>query len=57
MNSHNFKMIAGLVVIAFIGGLQALHGTVGTNTSVWIDLIVSVLLIIEHKINGNSEAM
>lgn len=54
MNTHSVKMVAGLVVLALIGALQAVHGSVGTTASVWTDTIISILLIIEHSINGNS---
>lgn len=52
--AHNWKMFLGLALIAIIGGLQALHGSVGTTASTWVDTIVSVLLIIEHSVNGNT---
>lgn len=54
MTTHSFKMIAGLVIIAAIGALQAVHGTGGSNAASWIDTVVSILLIIEHSIAGDT---
>lgn len=49
---HNFRMIGGLAIVFIIGGFQALHGIAGW--SAWIDMILPVLLVAEHALNGNS---
>lgn len=53
MNTHDWKMLTGLIILALIGALQALHGVAGW--SAWIDLILPILLAAEHTVNGNTE--
>lgn len=50
MSSHSFKTFFGLGVVFIIGGLQALHGQEGWAT--WIDMLIPVLLAIEHTFSG-----
>lgn len=51
MISHNLKVIGGLALVFFIGGLQALKGLTWTNG---IETIIPILLVIEHALDGNT---
>ncbi len=50
--SHSLKMYGGLVILGIIGALQAIHGSIPNGG--WIDTAVSVLLLLEHSIGGNT---
>lgn len=52
MTNHSWKTIIGLSIIGAIGALQALHGQEGMG---WTDIIISLLLAIEHGLNGKTE--
>jgi hypothetical protein len=51
MNFHSWKMWLGLAVVFVVGGLQALNGL---NWSNGIEIVLPVLLAIEHALNGNT---
>lgn len=51
MNTHSWRTVLGLAIIAIIGGLQAIHNQVPWGGV--IDTVVAVLLVIEHGVNGN----
>lgn len=53
LTSHTWRTVSGLAIIALIGALQALHGQVGW--SAWIDMILPILLVVEHAWKGNTE--
>lgn len=53
VTKHNWKMIGGLALMFLIGGLQALHGTGGWSS--YVEMAISVLVVIEHGLNGNTE--
>lgn len=56
MNSHSIKMIGGLAIMFVIAGLQALHAVpVLAAYSNLIDMIVPILLVVEHQLEGNTE--
>lgn len=48
---HNLKMYVGLFVLASIGALQAIHGSL--DSGAWVDPAIAILLVIEHYISGN----
>jgi hypothetical protein len=52
MNFHSFKMIAGLVLVFVVAGLQAIHGMTTFNST--IDVIMPALLFLEHMNGGNT---
>lgn len=52
MNLHNAKMMIGLILIAAIGALSALHDA-GVGVA-WIGTAITVLVGIEHISNGNT---
>lgn len=45
-------MYGGLVLIALIGGLQALHTSLVGTAGNWIDPLIAILLVLEHTVNG-----
>lgn len=55
MNSHSIRTIGLLALMFSVAGLQALHDVpMVTQYAGIIDLIVPILLIIEHKLAGNT---
>lgn len=52
MKSHSLKTILGLAVMFLIGGLSVLKGTAGVGS--WVDMVLSILLMLEHGINGKT---
>lgn len=52
MNWHNWKTYGAWAIIFVIGGLQALNGN---GTGDWT-VIISVLGVLEHMLNGNTQA-
>lgn len=55
MTNHSMRMIAGLIVVAIIGALQALNGVAGA--SAYVTLAIPILLSIEHLLKGNTDGM
>jgi hypothetical protein len=49
---HSYRTLAGLAILFIVGGLQAIHNIGGVGS--WIDMIVPVLLVIEHGLQGNT---
>lgn len=53
LSAHSWRTVVGLAIIAVIGALQALHGQAGW--SAWIDLVLPILLVVEHAFAGKTE--
>lgn len=53
-NWHSIKMYLGFAVVFILGGLQLLSKQVPDSGT--IQIIISVLLMIEHEFFGNSES-
>lgn len=53
LTSHTWRTVGGLALIGIIGALQALHGQAGL--SAWIDMVLPLLLLIEHGVAGRTE--
>lgn len=52
-NWHSIKMYLGFTVVFILGGLQLLSKQIPDSGT--IQIIISVLLMIEHEFFGNSE--
>lgn len=52
INWHAVRTIALLAIAFIVAGLQAIHGL--TTVDVKIDMILPILLLIEHALAGNS---
>lgn len=53
LSGHTWRTIIGLAIVFIIGGLSALKGVGGY--AAWIDMVLPVLLVIEHAIAGKTE--
>lgn len=51
-NWHNVRMIALVVVMFIIGGLQLIQGM--TPWSSFLSEILPILIFVEHQLQGNS---
>ena len=51
-NWHNIRMIVLIALMFIIGGLQLIHGMTSFDAS--IDMILPVLIGLEHYLEGNS---
>ena len=51
ITGHTYRTIIGLAIIFVVGGLQALNGNASVGS--WIEIILPVLLFVEHNFFGN----
>jgi len=55
MNLHSIRTIALISIMFVVSGLQAIHGAPAiTQYAGIIDVVVPILLAIEHQLAGNS---